>query len=206
MEAPIVVEADERERGSPAARALEAPGFPVRYVRMRTGVYRIPPSVVVERRSFWDFRASLFDGRLFAEVARLSVAAERPLLLIEGLERAASMPSYRGALLTITGVLGVPVLFSADPADSVQWILGAARHFSARRDRVLPRPARRPRGRRARQLFMLQGLPGVGPVRAEALLERFGTLRAVMNAAEAELREVRGVGSRIARAIASLLT
>lgn len=206
METSIVVEADDRERGSPTARALEAAGFSVRFVRLKTGDYRIPPSLVVERKTFWDFRASLFDGRLFAQVARLSVSAPRPLLLVEGMDRAVSMPSYRGALLTITGVFGVPVLFSSDAADSVQWIVGAARQFSQRRDRALPRPGWRPRGKRARQIFVLQGLPGIGPVRAEALLDRFETVRAILNASEAELRKVPGIGRRIARAVADLVT
>ncbi|HYE99816.1 MAG TPA: ERCC4 domain-containing protein [Planctomycetota bacterium] len=206
MEAPTGVEADDRERGSPTVRALEAAGVPVRFVRLKAGDYRIPPSVVVARKTFWDFRASLSDGRLFAQVARLSAAAPRPLLLVEGLDRGGSMPSLRGAILTITGVFGIPVLFSADAADSVQWVVGAARLFAQRKPGTLPRPGGRPRGKRARQLFALQGLPAVGPARAEALLDRFGTLRAVLNASEQDLREVPGIGPRIARAILWLAT
>ncbi len=43
---------------------------------------------------------------------------------------------------------------------------------------------------------------GVGPRTRKALLERFGTARAVLAAAMSELREVQGVGAKLAHAIA----
>jgi DNA processing protein len=49
----------------------------------------------------------------------------------------------------------------------------------------------------------LELVPGVGPRTRKALLERFGSSRAVLEAAPSELREVFGVGPKLAALIAS---
>ena len=46
-------------------------------------------------------------------------------------------------------------------------------------------------------------IPGVGPRLRQALLERFGSAAAVLAAAPSELREVQGIGSKLARIIAA---
>ena len=61
-----------------------------------------------------------------------------------------------------------------------------------------PRPGYRPKGKRARQLFLLQGLPGVGPERAARLLERFGSVQAIMTASANDLATVDGIGEKTA--------
>ena len=51
-------------------------------------------------------------------------------------------------------------------------------------------------------LIRLTSVPGVGPKTSQALLARFGTARAVLRAPEAAVREVAGVGARLAEKIA----
>ena len=201
-----MIEADYRERDSGTVQALRQAGAELTLVALKTGDYRVDRVVVIERKSAWDFAQSLFDGRLFRKVSRLARAAPRPLLLIEGMLPRLTEPTIRGTLLTVAAVFGVPVLFSKDPGDSAQWILGAARQFAARKEDSFARPGWRPRGKRARQLFVLQGLPGVGPRRAAALLDRFGTIRAVLSADETSLRAVEGIGAKTASRIVWLAT
>lgn len=57
--------------------------FAVQMVRLTTGDYLIDEEVLVERKTFADFAASLADGRLFAQAARLAHSAHRSILLIE---------------------------------------------------------------------------------------------------------------------------
>ena len=66
------------------------------------------------------------------------------------------------------------------------------------RPRAEPRPGYRPKRKRARQLFLLQGLPGVGPERAARLLERFGSVQAVVTASLDDLATVDGIGEKTA--------
>lgn len=196
-----MIEADYRERESETAQALIAAGADVRFVTLKVGDYRLGGVLAVERKTTRDFWKSIFDGRLFRQVSKLSRSARRPLLLVEGPALRVSHPTVRGTLVTVTAVFGVPVLFSSGPKDSAEWILTAARQSAARREEAYARPGWRPRGKRARQVFVLQGLPGVGRVRAEALLDRFGSVRAVFSADEAVLREVHGIGKKTAERI-----
>jgi len=62
----------------------------------------------------------------------------------------------------------------------------------------LPRPGYRPKDKRARQLFLLQGLPGVGAVRAARLLDRFGSVESVVTASAEDLAAVDGIGHKTA--------
>jgi DNA excision repair protein ERCC-4 len=48
------------------------------------------------------------------------------------------------------------------------------------------------------QLFILQGLPGVGPERAGRLLDTFGSVEAVISASSSELQSVYGIGKTVA--------
>jgi NAD-dependent DNA ligase len=59
----------------------------------------------------------------------------------------------------------------------------------------------RPKNYRKRQLFILQGLPGVGRERAERLLARFGSVEAAISASSDELQSVDGIGKSIAEKI-----
>ena len=63
------------------------------------------------------------------------------------------------------------------------------------------RPGYRPKRWQKRALYILQGLPGVGPSRAAALLDRFGSVRGVCSADEGTLVAVRGIGPSGARKI-----
>ncbi|HLF91827.1 MAG TPA: ERCC4 domain-containing protein [Planctomycetota bacterium] len=206
MEEGLHIAADYRERESGTARALLAAGAPLSFVQLKAGDYLVQGSLAIERKTARDFWASIFDGRLFRQVSRLSRSAQRSLLLVEGQGLDLARPAVRGTIVAIAAVFGMPILFARSPDDSAQWILTAARQLAARPEMAHVRPGWRPKGKRARQIFVLQGLPGVGPIRAEALLERFGSIRAILNAEEAALRNVPGIGAKIAGRILWLAT
>jgi Fanconi anemia group M protein len=54
-------------------------------------------------------------------------------------------------------------------------------------------------------LFILQGLPGIGPARADRLLDTFGTVETVFTARAEELAEVSGIGEKTAERIRNLI-
>lgn len=79
------VDVDHFESRSELLDAVRRSGaFEVRMVHLATGDYRIDDQVFIERKSVVDFTASLVDGRLFPQVARLAHSGYRSLLLIEG--------------------------------------------------------------------------------------------------------------------------
>jgi len=204
----VRVTADARERGSQLLQLLEQSlSFDLHIGRLRCGDYVIENQVTVERKRYDDFAVSLVDGRLFAQAAALS-RLPRPMILVEGPREpapAVHRHALKGALLSLATAWRLPVIFSRDAAESA-WILETlGRQSRADATPQLVRGGYRPKRLRSRRSFVLQGLPGVGPVLAGRLLERFGTLRGVITAGERELAQVRGCGPKRAAAIARVV-
>jgi ERCC4-type nuclease len=80
-------------------------------------------------------------------------------------------------------------------------ILYSARQIKSFATGAFQRYGSRPKGRRKKQLFILQGLPGVGSERAIRLLEAFGSVEAVITATGEELQSVEGIGKHISENI-----
>ncbi len=204
---PVRVVVDDRERGCSAAVILAGlPGVTCEVRRLELGDYEVDGGLLVERKTLPDLVASIEDGRLFRQAYRLATSALRPLLILEGV--AADLAGCRmrreamqGALITVSLVWGIPVLRALDGAESARLMLYAARQLRRAAQVMVFRPGRRPHGKRRAQLRILQGLPGVGGVRAERLLAAFGTVEAVMAASETALRRVDGIGAETAAAI-----
>jgi len=70
---------------------------------------------------------------------------------------------------------------------------------------VIHRYGYRPKRKKSRQLYLLQGLPGIGRDKAVRLLEKFGSGEAVFTADEEELSEVDGIGITTAKKIRAIL-
>ena len=203
--APLRIIVDDRERadGKVLASLVARDDVTVEIARLEVGDYRVERRVVVERKTAADFAASLIDGRLFQQAAALALAPERAVLTLEGREqewRATGVrrEALQGALITIGVFFGVAVLHSDAPEETARLLVYLGRQAQRAAQGGLPRPGYRPKGKRARQLFLLQGLPGVGPERAARLLERFGSVQAVVAASADDLATVDGIGEKTA--------
>jgi ERCC4-type nuclease len=203
--APIHLVVDDREKaGGKVPAALAARGdVTVEIARLDVGDYRVERRVVVERKTAADFAASLIDGRLFHQAAALALAPERAVLVLEGCDKdwhdtGVRREALQGALITIGVFFGVTVLRSDGPEETARLLVYLGRQAQRSAHGGLPRPGYRPKGKRARQLFLLQGLPGVGPERAARLLERFGSVQAIMTASADDLATVDGIGEKTA--------
>ncbi len=203
--APVHIVVDDREKaGGQVLAALAArDDATVDIARLEAGDYHIERRVIVERKTAADFAASLIDGRLFHQAAALASAPERPVLVLEGCDQdwrdtGVRREALQGALITIGVFYGVGVLRSDDPEETARLLVYIARQARRSAQGGLPRPGYRPKGKRARQLFLLQGLPGVGPERAARLLERFGSVQAIMTASADDLATVDGIGKKTA--------
>jgi ERCC4-type nuclease len=195
----------ETESGVP--RRLHALGVTVEVRALPVGDYAMGP-VLLERKTVADLHRSVREGRLWPQLGRLRRATRFPYLLIEGrdLDHGALRPrSVRGACLA-AAELGITVVRSADRDDSASWLQLLAERVSRDRLRLRPRYAQRPKPppERAGEA-MLAAVPGVGPVRARALLREFGCVaRPAASPPEAFL-SVPGIGPVGAAALATAL-
>ena len=202
---PIVI--DDRERAGPLPAELARTGvFAMEVKRLALGDYLVDGRFLFERKTLPDLALSIQDGRLFGQALRLAQSPLRAGLILEG--TAADLDglgmrweAMQGALITVALFVGLPLLRCRTPAETARTFEFVARQGRAVAGGALPRRGRRPRGKAAWQRYLLQGLPGIGPARAARLLDRFGTVEAVVTADAAALSAVPGIGRSTARAL-----
>lgn len=201
---PVEIIADDREPEIEVVERLRSiDRVSVRIERLRTGDYLADHRLLFERKTLHDFARSIVDGRLFKQMVRLANSNFTAVLILEGTGRSADPIGVRrealqGALITISLILGIPVLRSMAPDETARLIVYAARQVQSLGKTGCPRPGYRPKTKKSRQIYILQGLPGIGHEKALRLLEKFGSVQAVMCASHEELKTVEGIGPKTA--------
>ena len=204
---PVDVVADDRERVSGVIDSLRCiANVSVRIERLASGDYLADRRILFERKTLQDLATSIVDGRLFKQMVRLAKSTYKAVLILEGTGKDAECLGVRrealqGALITISLILGIAVLRSMAPEETARLIVYAARQIQSLGKAGYPRPGYRPKTKKGRQLYILQGLPGIGHERALRLLEKFGSVEGVMRAGRDELQAVEGIGAKIADSI-----
>jgi ERCC4-type nuclease len=204
---PIHIIADDRECKSEVVQSLlQIEDADVSIERLTMGDYQIDNRLIVERKTLKDFAISTIDGRLFKQMIRLANTKSESVLILEGTagdiaDLGITREAMQGALITVSLILGIPVLRSKDPSETAKLIVFIARQIESIARGGVQRQGYRPKTKRKRQLFILQGLPGVGPERAEGLLARFGSVEAAISASSNELQTVDGIGKSVAEKI-----
>ena len=212
---------DYRESNGDLLHALELhPSFIPRFEHMTTGDFRIGDQLLIERKTCSDFALSVIQGRLFRQATRLCREVHdrnvhSAVLIVEGPEDELnkiniSREAILGAMASIQVGFHLPVLRTQTPIETVK-MMEILYCQMAKDDEVIGRSYPQRWGKISRksrtkhQIFILQGLPGVGASRAMDLLAHFGCVRAVFTATENELCGVKGVGRATAENIRKLL-
>jgi DNA excision repair protein ERCC-4 len=201
---PINIIADDREHKSEVIESLMGiENVDVNIRRLSMGDYQVDNRLFVERKTLKDFAVSIIDGRLFKQMIRLANSNSKVILIIEGTasdstELGMTREAMQGALITVSLILGIPVLRSKNPSETAKLIVYVGRQIESMAMGGVQRHGYRPKTKRKRQLFILQGLPGVGPERAGRLLARFGSVEAAISATSSELQTVGGIGKSVA--------
>lgn len=206
MRLPLIIDVNEPEDIPDRLREL---GTEIEVRRIAPGDYVLGP-IGIERKTLPDFFNSLVRKRLFEQVQRLRDAYPQPLLLLEGdlseISTFKHPQAVLGALLALEVKERVPVLTTADKEQTalVLSVLWKGQDKGAPEYGLRHKPKALSLGQRQR--FLVEGLPNVGETLARNLLERFGTVRAVFNATEEDLKRVPKIGDVKAADIARLLT
>ena len=201
---PIHIIADDREHKSEVIQSLlQSENVDLTIGRLSMGDYQIDNRLIVERKTLKDFAVSIIDGRLFKQMIRLANSKSESVLILEGTagdiaDLGMTREAMQGALITVSLILGIAVLRSKDPSETAKLMVFIARQIESMARGGLQRHGHKPKNNRKRKLFILQGLPGVGPERAERLLARFGSVEAAISASSSQLQSVDGIGKNIA--------
>ena len=192
--------ADVHERPSGIPDLLVQLGIEVDVRSLEDGDYLVARGVLVERKSVLDLHMSVVAGTFWRQIGRLRKASARPYLLIEGLniDRGALAPNgVRGVCLAVIEQ-GIPILRTTSALDSALWLSRVATRAQvvrARPDRPVYDQRKSPPDWFVSE-SVLAAVPGISVTLARRLLDRFGSVAAVMAADPVELTAVEGVGAR----------
>jgi ERCC4-type nuclease len=204
---PIRIVADDRENaGGVIAQLHLIADVAVEVRRLPRGDFLVEDDFAIERKTLRDFAGSVLDARLFRQAAALAGGERRGILILEGgaadlTASGMTRESLQGALITVSVFYGLAVLRSRDAAETALLLVYLGRQARQVARGTLPRPGYRPKGKRARQLYVLQGLPGIGPARAARLLDHFGSVEGVTAASAVELAAISGIGEATAEKV-----
>ncbi|WP_342632793.1 ERCC4 domain-containing protein [Marinobacter alkaliphilus] len=230
MPGDITIEVDHRETKLISELLSGHPNIRVKRVTLELGDFRVEDregnELLIERKrceptesapdSHNDFESSIVgDGRLFDQAERLHFRASNsdhqviPVVLIEGDVHRHSqtmlIQQVDGALSWLVAIQRVSILTSLGANHSAYQIAKLASHFVDGLFTPIARHKKKPKALVSQKLYVLESLPGISTGIAEALLERFGSIRAMAQASELELASVKGVGPKRSREIARVL-
>ena len=205
----VKIRMDYREKASGLLVLLQEMELILEIGQVRYGDYIINDAITIERKTARDFLISIIDGRLFNQLSNLKKHCSRPLLLLEGnpyeTDLAFDPLAIKGALLSTQAIWYIPVIFSSSKEETRDIFLMLGRQEESNLDVVPLRGGYRPKRIKSRQLYLIQGLPQVGPTLAKRLLEHFGSVAGIVNATIADLICVEGIGQVAAKAIREIL-
>ena len=138
------------------------------------GDFLVEEKFVVERKTLRDFAASVIDARLFKQTAAMAADARRGVIILEGTATSAGKlrvprEALQGALITVSVFYGLAVLRAGDAAETARLLVYLGLQAQRYANGALSRPGYRPKGKRARQLFVLQGRAGARGENARSL-------------------------------------
>ena len=166
---------------------------------------------ILLHNSTQDFVDSIIDKRLLHQLKMLKDSFEKPVLLIEGVEdiysvRKVHANAIRGMLAYIAVDLGIPIVSTKDFRDTVDFLVAVAKREQEENKKEFGiRGERKPLTVKEQQEFVVSGFPGVGPTLAKGLLTEFGSVKGIVSASEAELKDVEKIGKKKAKEIRKVL-
>ncbi len=206
----IKIIADHRESRSNVIRFLSGKDVEIETQQLDVGDYVLSSRIGVERKNVNDFLSSLIDGKLFVQMKKLRDAYSRPVLIVEGegllTKRNISHNAIFGSFVSIIVDFGIPIITTQSAHETADFL-----HVMAKREQKEGNKVVAIRGEKwamstpEQQQFITEGLPNVSAVLAQRLLQRFGSIRAIVNASEEELCDVQGIGTNIAAEIVKVL-
>ena len=205
----LVVYVDSREGNSKVIRALDTIGVKVKVNTMAVADYQVSEEVAIERKTAKDFVDSIVDKRLFKQARMMMEEFKKPIMILEGDDFYSGFinpNAIRGAMTSIAldyGISIIPTRTAEDTAAMIKRI--ATREQKGEKRSIQIRTERKPQNLWEQQLFIIESLPGIGPVHAKRLLEHFGTVRKVLEADEKKLQEVEGIGKKTAKNIREVI-
>ena len=202
---------DTRERGSNISKKLVEFGMDVKVKTLATADIIISDRIGIERKTIPDFVNSIIDKRIFTQLKDLKNNFENPIVILEGEEDLYSVRNIhpnaiRGMLATIISSFKIPIIRTKDSNDTAELIRAIAKREQTSEEKdIAIRTNKIPMTTKQQQEFIIESLPGVGPSLAKALLNKFKTIKKLINANPKRLEKIEKIGPKKAKEIQRIL-
>ena len=210
MKEKVSIIIDDRELKSKVGRFLFELGAELEPKRLEQGDFILSKKVIVERKRVRDFVDSIVDGRLLSQAVKLKNNYESPIFILEGKEniytqRKMHPNSIRGMISSLALDFKIPIIRSIDEEDSAGIIFQIAKREQIKETPNIEIHAKKPLSRKEKKEFIIASLPYIGTKLAKKLLEKFGSVKKVINADIKELKNIEGIGDKKSEEIIKLI-
>ncbi len=204
----VAILADHREKNNRVVKELIDAGIPVKTAQLTSADYIVSGKVGIELKKVPDFVASIIDGRILDQVRDLKNSFPKAVLVIEGEEdiyavRNVHANAIRGMLASIVLDFHVPVLYTKNPQDTAALLVVMAKREQGKEIDFSPHSLK-PKSVCEQQEFIVSSFPNIGMQTARILLEHFGSIKNLVNASEAQLTELKGIGDKTAKQLVKM--
>lgn len=219
---PVKIRLDHREPAELAALLEQHPAVDLEVCTLELGDIEIPGPdgvrVLIERKdcspreSRTDFEASIIhdDKRLFRQSEGMKMdPGVIGVLMLEGdvyaNSRSMLVQQVDGALSFLSVIQGMSIMPTYNLNHSAYMVIKIARHYRYGLGYELGLRNKAKMPLLDAKAYVLEGIPGVNAALARALLQHFGSVKAVAAASRTELLKVEGIGPKRAEQILEAL-
>ena len=164
----------------------------------------------IERKVQSDFLNSIIDKRILNQLIALKENFALQLLIIEGPENIYKIRNFhpnaiRGMLSSIAIDYQIPILYTESYRDTASLLKIISQRLDKPRRNISLLNKRKPLTLKEQQEFIIESLPLIGPSLAKSLLQKFKTVKKVINASEEKLKRIDKIGKIKAKKIKEVI-
>lgn len=153
----------------------------------------------IEKKTQSDFLNSIIDKRILNQLIALKENFALQLLIIEGPENIYKLRNFhpnsiRGMLSSIAIDYQIPILYTESYRDTASLLKIISQRLDKPRRNISLLNKRKPLTLKEQQEFIIESLPLIGPSLAKSLLQKFKSVKRVINASEEKLKKIDKIG------------
>jgi Fanconi anemia group M protein len=181
---------DIHEKNSLIPSELSLLNIPFEFQALKVADYLIN-NIAIERKTLSDLQNSIIDKRIFSQLQEIKQYPSC-LLLIENSERSKILHenALRGFFLSVSLIHKIPIIFTENEKDTALYLSILAKKQP--NENISIRPSKLSFSREEQIQFILEGFPNIGSATAKKLIDKFKSIKNIINASEQELQEILG--------------
>jgi len=183
---------DNRERNSLVPSELIKLNFEIEFKQLEIADYLVN-NIALERKTISDLQNSIIDKRIFTQLKELK-QYEKFCLIIEGdlinSKKILHENALRGFIIFCSIDEQIPIIFTSNEKETAQYIDILSRRDPNRTISLKDKKFSLNKTEQAQ--YILEGFPNVGPVKAKLLLNKFKSIKNIINSKEKEMEPILG--------------